>query len=128
MTMNMTPMIDIVFLLLIFFMAVTQVSEINNEPLNLPSLKGGEDQIPSTITVNVEASGRIIVSGYPCSAAELVSIAADEIAALGDDPLRLTVVLRVHRRGASRTVNQIVTALGNLGVSKVRIAVVTDQS
>ena len=88
----------------------------------------------STLAGEVTDSNGFISSDVPFSAeilspaSDVVSIAADEIAALGDDPLRLTVVLRVHRRGASRTVNQIVTALGNLGVSKVRIAVVTDQS
>ena len=38
--MNMTPMIDVVFLLLIFFMTVSQVSQINRERLRLPKEKG----------------------------------------------------------------------------------------
>ena len=42
--MNMTPMIDIVFLLIIFFMTVNQVTEVSKERLSLPQVKGGEDQ------------------------------------------------------------------------------------
>ena len=41
--MNMTPMIDVTFLLLIFFMTVSQVSAVNKEQLELPQLKGSED-------------------------------------------------------------------------------------
>ena len=45
--MDMTPMIDIVFLLLIFFMTVSQVSEINKIQLSLPKLEGSDDQRPA---------------------------------------------------------------------------------
>ena len=41
---NLTPMIDVVFLLLIFFMTVSQVSKINKERLDLPQQQGAEEQ------------------------------------------------------------------------------------
>ena len=42
---NMTPMIDVVFQLLIFFMLVPHMSQVNKELLELPKLEGGtEDQ------------------------------------------------------------------------------------
>lgn len=124
--MNMTPMIDIVFLLIIFFMTVTQVSEINKERVELPELKGSEDQRPAVLTVNVDQDGQIIVSGNVYSTAELVAIVADELASVGHDVSRLTIVLRADRRGTSRTVNQVVSALSDLGVNQVRIAVQTE--
>ena len=37
---NMTPMIDIVFLLIIFFMTVSQITQVNDEPIELPKLEG----------------------------------------------------------------------------------------
>ena len=45
--MNMTPMIDVTFLLLIFFMTVSQVSKLNREQLELPRQQGTEEQQPT---------------------------------------------------------------------------------
>jgi biopolymer transport protein ExbD len=121
--MDMTPMIDIVFLLLIFFMTVSQVSEINKERLELPQLKGSEDQQPTTVTVNVTEAGAIVVSGNELSMPELVALVGDQLGSVGDDPSRLTIVLRADRRGTSRAVNEVITRLSQLGVTQVRIAV-----
>jgi biopolymer transport protein ExbD len=72
--MNMTPMIDVVFLLLIFFMTVSQVSKLNRENVDLPRLKGAEDQRPTILTINVTQEGRTIVSGNPLSTARLAAM------------------------------------------------------
>ncbi len=125
--MDMTPMIDIVFLLLIFFMTVTQVSELNKERLELPKLAGAEDQKHTTLTVNVDDSGDVLVSGNHITIAHLLTLVSIELAKLGDDPSRLTIVLRADERGNCRTVNQIVNALGRLQVTRLRIAVQVPQ-
>jgi len=128
--MNMTPMIDVVFLLLVFFMTVSQVSKLNRAHLELPKLKGAEDQRPTVLTINITREGRIIVSGNAMSAARLGQMIVEELeklAAVGDDPSKLTVVLRVDHRADCRTVNQIVTALAKLQVNRVRVAVEVPQ-
>jgi biopolymer transport protein ExbD len=125
--MNMTPMIDIVFLLIIFFMTVTQVSEVNRERLELPQLQGAEDQKPTTLTVNVDQAGEIIVSGNQIEIPRLLAIVSQELAKVGEDAGRLTVVLRADERGTSRTVNEIVTALARMQITRVRIAVQVPQ-
>lgn len=125
--MDMTPMIDIVFLLIIFFMTVTQVSKLNKERLELPKLKGTEDQKPSVLTVNVTEAGDIIVSGRTLTAGDFVSLVNRELRRLGDDPNLLHVVIRADQRGASAGVNTVVTALDNLQIRRVRIAVEVPQ-
>jgi biopolymer transport protein ExbD len=121
--MDMTPMIDIVLLLIIFFMTVTQVSELNRERLKLPRLIGSEDQKQTTMTINVDAAGQVLVSGNSMSVAQLLTLVSAELTKLGDDPQRMTVVLRADQRGDCRTVNQIVSALGRMQISRLRIAV-----
>jgi biopolymer transport protein ExbD len=124
--MNMTPMIDIVFLLIIFFMTVSQVSEINRERLELPKLPGWEDQKRSSLTVNVDRHGGLFVSGTRMTRSEFLACVSRELAAVGDDPNRLNVVIRADERGTSRAVNQVVSSLANLQLKHVRIAVQTD--
>jgi biopolymer transport protein ExbD len=121
--MNMTPMIDVVFLLLIFFMTVSQVSQINRERLDLPKQKGDSDQQAAVITLNVTQDGRVLVSGHETSVAGALRMVVDQLGRLGDDPRRLTVVLRADERGPSATVNQIVAGLAELQLNRVRIAV-----
>ena len=121
--MNMTPMIDVVFLLLIFFMTVSQVSQINRERLQLPKEKGDSEQQASVITLNVTEDGRVIVSGGEVSVARVLRIVVDQLDRLGNDPSRLTLVLRADERSDSTTVNRIVSGLAELQLNRVRIAV-----
>lgn len=124
--MNMTPMIDIVFLLIIFFMTVTQVSEVNKEQLELAAQQGSEDQQPTVLTVNVTQDGVIRVSGETISTATLVGLVDSEKRRLGN-PLLLTVVIRTDQRASSETTNEIVKVLGELDIQRVRFAVAAPQ-
>jgi biopolymer transport protein ExbD len=126
--MNMTPMIDITFLLIIFFMTVTQVSEINKEQLQLPELKGSDDQLESNITINVDRTGRVIVSGNEVTVPQLIFMVGEELKKVNNDPRRLKIVVRADERGTSKTVNEIVTALAGFQISRVRIAVQVPES
>ena len=61
---NMTPMIDIVFQLIIFFMLVMDMSSRRNEDLVLPSAStAGNHPDPREIHVNVTAEGKVRISG-----------------------------------------------------------------
>jgi len=124
--MNMTPMIDIVFLLIIFFMTVTQVSEANKEQLNLPKQQGSSDQESTNLTINVNQAGDIVVSGTTYNTPQLVALLTQEIAKVDNDPNRLKVVLRADQLGDSETVNEVVETLAQLGVVRVNIAVQTE--
>ncbi len=121
--MDMTPMIDIVFLLIIFFMTVTQVSKLNKEQLDLAKLKGTQDQKPSVVTVNIMDSGEIRVSGSTLPLSELISLINRELRRVGDEPKLLTVVLRIDQRGTSATPNEVIKSLKKLFIDKVHFAV-----
>jgi biopolymer transport protein ExbD len=125
--MNMTPMIDVVFQLLIFFMTCTQVSRINNERLELPQQPGTQEQAESTLTINVNQAGEIIVSGNRLTVPQLVGIVGDEIALRGGDVAGINVVLRADQRGDSRVVNEVVRTLAQLQITRIRIAVAVPQ-
>ena len=124
---NMTPMIDIVFLLIIFFMTVSQVSEANREQLALPQQPGSQDQKPSLLTINFTPEGEIVVGGAIYELSELIALVADELVRLGDDPTRLTVVLRADRQVTSGVVSRTVKELAKMDVRKVRFAVEVPQ-
>ncbi len=127
--MNMTPMIDIVFLLIIFFMVVTQVSKTNKKQLDLPNnLEGTSDQQPSKVIINIDADGSIEIAGRPRTLTQVGSIVADEIVAAGQDVMKVPVVIRADRSGSSETVNRVVNLLSrDLEMKKITINVQTGQ-
>lgn len=125
---NMTPMIDVVFQLLIFFMTCSQVSEANRESLQLPRLKGTEDQANSEIIVNIDRDGELSLGSERSSVTEVVAVCLDEARQNhGGDPSRLQIAVRVDRRATCRTANELMEALAKAGITKVRLGVQTGE-
>jgi len=121
--MNITPMIDIVFLLIIFFITVSQITEVNNPPMDLTKLKGADEIKPSKLTINIDESGEIEVSGEPLTIPELMIRVADELAAVESRPSLFTVVVRQDRNGSCRTINQVIEQLNEIGIKKIAFRV-----
>lgn len=63
-TVNLTPLIDVVFLLLIFFMVSTTFTKETHLSLNLPEASGEESQVKSdNIEVLIDARGQYAING-----------------------------------------------------------------
>jgi biopolymer transport protein ExbD len=120
---DMTPMIDVTFQLLIFFMTVTQVSEISKERLELPKQKGSADQAPAELIINVTHLGEVIVQGETLSMGQVAGLLAEQLVQVGGDPGRMRVVLRIDERGTSAAPNELVEMLNKMQIRQVRIAV-----
>ena len=63
------------------------------------------------------------VTGQPWSLADVKKKVTELVQDHGNDPARVTMTLRVDRRAGSDLVNQVVTAMHELGVSRVRVGV-----
>lgn len=125
---DMTPMIDVVFQLLIFFLTCSQISEANREQLQLPKLKGTEDQAQSEIIVNVNQEGQLAVGSERSTVPEVVAICLEEARlSHAGDPGQLRIAVRIDRRATCKTPNELVTALSKAGVTRVRLGVQTGE-
>lgn len=74
-SMNMTPMIDVVFLLIIFFMVGARMGELEREfDVNLPTASAAQPLTnpPDQIVVNVFRDGRIFVDKGQVTLPELM--------------------------------------------------------
>ena len=72
---NLTPMIDVVFQLLVFFMVATSFMDPEREiDIELPEANAGEPAPESNedIIINVFADGRLVVSGEDLDAESLL--------------------------------------------------------
>lgn len=71
---NLTPMIDVVFNLLIFFMLATRFADLERQfDVQLPTASSAQPLTspPDEIVVNVFSDGRIVVSQQPLSLEQL---------------------------------------------------------
>ena len=87
---DLTPVIDMVFNLLIFFLVATSFQQLEREmKIALPhaNSSGPISAMLKEIVVNVDAEGRMIVSGRPIVAEELRTMVKGAVAANPDQKL-----------------------------------------
>ncbi len=91
---SLTPLIDVVFLLLVFFLVASQFAREDMElPVKLPSASSALPMTidPEILVVNVDATGQFFMEGTFLTLAEL-QMRIDQ--AVRDNPVNQTVVIR----------------------------------
>ncbi len=117
---NLTPMIDVTFLLIIFFVLVSQIVEVENADLDLPRPEEAASELPgeqSRIVINVlrgaggDAVGyRMSNQRYMADTAGLEALARNLAAMYQQNPA-LGVNLRADRRTDYRWVEPVFQAV-----------------
>ncbi len=120
---NIAPLIDVVFLLIIFSMTITQFKRAEFEKLELPRATQGRDLPDAAVrlTVNVGHDGRIVMDGREWSPAGLDAMLAEHARRHGG--ASIDVLLRGDRRVDWHAVREVMSACGRQGIGRVRLAV-----
>ena len=119
---NLTPMIDIVFLLIIFFMVGTKFTELERKiGLQVPQVNnvGALTTAPERKVVSVYRDGTITLDRQEVSAEQLTErlrVARDEYADLG-------ILVRGDADSRLQTVATVLTACKQAGISEMGISV-----
>jgi biopolymer transport protein ExbD len=118
---DMTPMIDIVFQLLIFFLTTTQLARTVQEILRLPGESGSpEARVGSgAVTVNLLENGVILLGDVELSAGSAAARLRAAAAGAGGEP----ALVRADRDAPAATLNLVVRSLREGGASRIRLAV-----
>ena len=120
---DMTPMIDIVFQLLIFFLVTAQMAERTRADLDLPQESGEEamENALAGLTINIEADGSIVVDEKRIDLVALDQLIEDAMAQAGG-PDALKPLVRADRNCDAGRLNEILSCLGAKGLGAVRLA------
>lgn len=119
---DMTPMIDVVMQLLIFFMFTNQLAALVRSPVDLPREQGEEEKEtrkPSMV-IDVRSDGALLVDSREVTRDELTQLIKAEVARAAD-PSMVDVLVRADQAGPSRYVNHVATELVRHGVRKWRL-------
>lgn len=112
---HLTALIDIVFLLLVFFLLASNFVEQQGVPIAVPQVESRGEPLPPQVMVDIDRHGGLSVDGVAVTQARLVDVLA---ARLGPGQTA-TVTVRADRRVAYDTVVQAVDAANLAGAGKV---------
>lgn len=121
-TLNMTPMIDIVFLLIIFFMVGTKFTELERKiGLKVPEISetGALSAAPERKVINVHRDGQVTLDRESVS---LVQLCERLASARGEYPA-LGVLIRGDAQGPFQNVADVLGACRRAGISEMGISV-----
>ena len=122
----MTPMIDVVFQLIVFFTATsTMVKTEVNETVALPVAEKGQNQQTTSqkkkVTANVLADGSVVLGGRRIGVAELQDILSAELEQRPAE--HIEVQFRADRKAPYGAVEPLLLVCAKKGVWQVSFAV-----
>ena len=116
---NIAPMIDIVFLLIIFFMTVSHILRLEVESISLPAARSGVDRerVPEQIIITVFKNGAISASGQGQTLASIETLLKER------DPDHVAVLIRCDRELHWEHVRPILKICSACRITQVKVAV-----
>lgn len=94
---NLTPLIDVIFLLLIFFLVASRLDEAERSmEVPLPSAASAMPMVsePSELVVNIDQAGNYLVAGQKLDALALERTVKEAVA---NNPTNTAVIIRADR-------------------------------
>ncbi|MCC6706441.1 MAG: biopolymer transporter ExbD [Gammaproteobacteria bacterium] len=114
-TINITPMVDLTFVLLLIFIIMTTAS-VQGVKVNLPQASSAASlAAPKTKAVTITAEGNVFLDTYPVTLPELESRLASLYAA---DP-KLPVVIKGDSTVQYQLVMDVLDLTGRVGITQI---------
>lgn len=119
---NITPLIDVVFLLLIFFMVATSFSRESHIAINLPKASATNLSLPDNrIQIKVSSRGDYFVNGKPLVNRQLNTLMQAMESFSEGDHKRL-ILISADRKAPHEAVVAVMDAAGKMGFHKLQIS------
>ncbi len=125
---NLVPLIDVILILIIFFVVTTTFDARSVLKLQLPQANGEPSEASSkALSVLVNAEGRYFVQDREALRTDLESLKRTIVEVAGDDRKR-SVLLRADARTPHQSVVTALDALGQLGFRQISIATAPERA
>tara|TARA_X000000368_G_C22977524_1_gene688316 strand:- start:771 stop:1193 length:423 start_codon:yes stop_codon:yes gene_type:complete len=120
---EMTPMIDIVFLLIIFFMVAAQFAQEAHVELDLPEEQGQEqiEEIQQLLVINIVSDGLIILDNSK-GAISIDQLSYSIGKTLDDGGQWKNISIRADENSRAEVLNKVLKLLNSFGLTATNIA------
>ena len=125
---NLVPMIDVVLVLLIFFMIATSFRKEADLQIELP--EASQQALPAErdqLTISIDAEGRYFVNAKPVADEDIETLKRAIAEAAGEQRDR-PLMIRADGRTAHQSVVKAMDAAGQLGFRQLAIATVQEEA
>lgn len=125
---NITPLIDVVFLLIIFFLVASHfIRSETREPIELPTATQGQDeevQSRRRLVLTVNSTGQLFVVGESVTTEEVRSMI---MAGRAEHGSAFELRIRGDKQAAFGAVRPIIKWCADSGITKLKFAVADDR-
>ncbi|MDZ8117972.1 ExbD/TolR family protein [Pontiella agarivorans] len=130
---NMTPMIDVVFQMIIFFVCTAQLErEQFSEWINLPDSPNApeiaQEKDPRTITIEVDEKGKIMIGRTALSLSRLRMILKKTVSDYGVYGPSIPIRIRADAMSQHSNVRNVMDACTESGLYKIAFIAVKDSA
>ena len=120
-SLNLTPLIDIVFLLLIFFMVSTTFTKENHLSINLPEAEGEVADAPNQmVEVVIDRHGQYSINGQALISNKLLTL-KQAIEKVSNGDRNMPFIITADAATPHESVVRAMDAAGQLGFSRLSI-------
>ena len=119
---NLTPLIDVVFLLLIFFMVSTTFTRETQLSVDLPEATGlVRDEVEQQVEILIDETGQYRVNGRPLVDGRMRTLQA-AVYEISKGDTTLPLVISADAQASHQSVVMAMDAAGQMGFSRLSIA------
>ena len=119
---NLTPLIDVVFLLLIFFMVSTTFEKTSKLKIDLPEASAKADKQPQKkIVIGIDVKGRYYINERQLVNTQMKTLKLALIKVAGDDK-SIPLILKADAKTPHQSVVNVMDAASQLGLTRLSIS------
>jgi len=123
-TFDLTPMIDVVLLLIVFFCLTAQFNDTQRRPVDLPR-EAGDARVsvaPASMVIDLDVQGGMTVAGQPCDEAALADLLARQTRTSKPGAPAIEILIRADRHCRTAHLSEVGRILANAGVHHWKLA------
>ena len=116
---NITPMVDVILVLLVIFMVTANFLKKESVNINLPKVSASDPNVAQSVQVAVTRDGKIMLEGSPADGPRLTSSLSREVKIRPN----MRVTLSADERLAYGDIAEVMGLIRKSGVSRIALSV-----
>lgn len=127
-TFDLTNMIDVVLLLIIFFMLTAQFAKSNQKEMDLPRQAGANSAVEGelSVVIGIEKDGTFLLHEQAMDIERIAQVISGDARGMGKPIDALEITIRADRTGSASNLNTLVSALSRIGVKRWKLATLSE--